>query len=485
VIRHGIDMTLFFADPLVLQNIDKSSTKGNKESLLLDFLRTTEKDISRFRYIDINGKPIKDIAFKRDESGLRYIVQNISPKYSSDSLEKLLNSKKGAVLISDISPSNTIEFSSVVYNKEILEGVVIMDLDLGVTISRIIDSALFDVYILNQNGDILFPQKESAKLKDITKLAKERELFLSENGHMFYYDYLCMNPFFTQKLILLLKSKDSLSQISYGIVKMLFISLLVLIPINLVLSWVLSKTYAKLTNRLSIQESLLQQERKMAEIGGMMSYLAHQWLFMLNGLSAIVMAFSSKNQRWIEEKSDRKNMLEAIENKIELMAETLESFRNFYALSKSDEKFNLADAICEIENIVAHKVRIAEAKISKELDSSLSLVGKKSLWMQAVLSIIQNSLDIAIDRKVEAPNIKILLRAQKNYILLSIQDSCGGIEKEVLNSLFDPYISKKENKKGTGIGLYFAKIIIKERFGGDIVAYNGEFGAIFEIKCKL
>ena len=102
-----------------------------------------------------------------------------------------------------------------------------------------------------------------------------------------------------------------------------------------------------------------------------------------------------------------------------------------------------------------------------------------------ILNIINNAKDALLQKQSKNARIKILLlnnNSKAKQILL--RDNAGGIAEEILNRIFEPYFTTKEQGKGTGIGLYMSKMIIEANMGGKIDAKNTQEGAEFRIRFK-
>ncbi|QKF76627.1 PAS domain-containing sensor histidine kinase [Arcobacter defluvii] len=102
---------------------------------------------------------------------------------------------------------------------------------------------------------------------------------------------------------------------------------------------------------------------------------------------------------------------------------------------------------------------------------------------QVWIIVINNALDELIKvEDYEKRVLNILLFEEKEQIIIKFKDSAGGIKEEIINDIFEPFVSSKEHS-GMGVGLNIAKKIIDEQ-EGIIKAYNEENGAVFEIRLK-
>jgi CheY-like chemotaxis protein len=92
----------------------------------------------------------------------------------------------------------------------------------------------------------------------------------------------------------------------------------------------------------------------------------------------------------------------------------------------------------------------------------------------------------SIDEKDESPYHVILgdLLAGR-YACITVSDTGMGIDKTLIDKIFDPYFTTKELGKGTGLGLSVVHGIVKEH-GGDIRIYSevGK-GTVFHVYLPL
>lgn len=102
---------------------------------------------------------------------------------------------------------------------------------------------------------------------------------------------------------------------------------------------------------------------------------------------------------------------------------------------------------------------------------------------QVWIIVINNALDelVKID-DYEKRTLNIILFEEADEIVIKFKDSAGGIKQEILEDIFEPFISSKEHS-GMGVGLNIAKKIVDEQ-DGIIKAYNEDLGAVFEIRLK-
>ncbi len=102
---------------------------------------------------------------------------------------------------------------------------------------------------------------------------------------------------------------------------------------------------------------------------------------------------------------------------------------------------------------------------------------------QVWIIVINNALDELVKiEDYEKRVLNIYLFKEENEVVIKFKDSAGGIKEEIIDEIFEPFVSSKEHS-GMGVGLNIAKKIVDEQ-DGIIKAYNEDLGAVFEIRLK-
>ncbi len=96
------------------------------------------------------------------------------------------------------------------------------------------------------------------------------------------------------------------------------------------------------------------------------------------------------------------------------------------------------------------------------------------------MSIVKNSFDVFIKRKVINPQIKIIAKKVKDKINIIIIDNAGGLDNKLL-VLFESEKTKKIISNTMTLNMI--ELIVKNKFKGDFTLHNTKIG--LKIKISL
>lgn len=119
------------------------------------------------------------------------------------------------------------------------------------------------------------------------------------------------------------------------------------------------------------------------------------------------------------------------------------------------------------------------------VDRSLVIACDADRVVQVLVNLVRNAVE-AVHALEEGGEISItgelFVRDDAEWVSLKVTDNGPGIESELVESLFEPFVSSRLDAKGTGLGLAVAEGIVREH-GGVILAHNRaqERGAVFEV----
>ena len=240
-----------------------------------------------------------------------------------------------------------------------------------------------------------------------------------------------------------------------------------------------------ITERIQQKQFLIQQS-KLAEMGDMIAAIAHQWNEPLVELSALVQDIQTSYLLNELKDNDVKDFVNDSMIQIKYMSKTLNDFRNFLKPSTKKVLFSISKALNEINEIIGKQVFYSNINMNfnyKNKNEELLIYGYENEFKQVLLNIINNAKNKIVEKNLplnKKGEININIQRCENCNMIEIIDDAGAIDEKIINSIFEPYFTTKED--GMGLGLYMAKIIIEDKMKGTISVRNDKDCVIFTIK---
>jgi nitrogen fixation/metabolism regulation signal transduction histidine kinase len=114
-----------------------------------------------------------------------------------------------------------------------------------------------------------------------------------------------------------------------------------------------------------------------------------------------------------------------------------------------------------------------------------ALVADPGRLRQVLHNLLLNARDALIDHNKPTIRIgtRVLTEGERRFIELSVRDNGPGFPAELMERLFEPYVTSKV--KGTGLGLAVVKRIVEEHSGSIVAGNQQAGGAIVTIRLPI
>jgi signal transduction histidine kinase len=265
--------------------------------------------------------------------------------------------------------------------------------------------------------------------------------------------------------------------------------ILFLLIISIYFSKILQEKFKKYQNERTKQQNIIAQQAKMAAMGEMIGNIAHQWRQPLSSISTSATGMKLQKELNILEDKFLIEGLEQINNSVQYLSTTIDDFRNFYKPDKNKKEFKILETIDKVIKLVDLQFRSNGITIIRS-GQDVKINSFENELIQVLINILNNARDELIKKDKDYKKLIFIdvLKKQKN-LLIQIKDNAGGIPKNIITRIFEPYFTTKNQSQGTGIGLYMSREIINKSMNGEINTKNVTFeyegksyeGALFEI----
>lgn len=227
-------------------------------------------------------------------------------------------------------------------------------------------------------------------------------------------------------------------------------------------------------NKNSQKEQIIAQQAKMVAMGEMLENIAHQWRQPLSIISTSATAMLMQKELNISNKEAEINSYETINNTAQHLSKTIDDFRNFFKSNKKMQRYNLKTILTNTLNMIENSFKSEGVLIYNQLND-IHLECLDSELTQVFLNLLNNAKDAYENTNIEEKYIFIEMYKENTHAIVKFHDNAGGIEKDFIDKIFEPYFTTKHQSQGTGIGLYMSQEIISRHLGGTIQAKNVSF----------
>ncbi len=229
------------------------------------------------------------------------------------------------------------------------------------------------------------------------------------------------------------------------------------------------------------KDKQMMQQSRLAQMGEMISMIAHQWRQPLAAISSTSIGINIKAELGKLDRDTAIELSDKISSYAQHLSATIDDFREFFKSNKEKRNTTYCELIKNVLDIVKVSIENQNIELIIIKNCKRTFYTYPNEIKQVILNLIKNAEDILLERRVKNPKITI----ETKDGILTISDNGGGIPTDIMDKIFDPYFSTKTKKDGTGLGLYMSKTIVDEHCGGELSVSNDEEGAVFKVELPL
>ncbi len=165
----------------------------------------------------------------------------------------------------------------------------------------------------------------------------------------------------------------------------------------------------------------------------------------------------------------------SIKTGVDRTKEIVNSMRVFYHTGNTDQKQINLNKLLSSTVILLHNQLKGRIQVQTHYGEIPKIACHPGMISQAFLNILDNAIQAINGTGTITITTQKILRKEREYIQIDIEDTGSGIPPEIAGKIFDPFFTTKEVGKGTGLGMYLTYSIIHKHQGE--ITFESESGA--------
>ena len=240
-----------------------------------------------------------------------------------------------------------------------------------------------------------------------------------------------------------------------------------------------------ITDRIQMEAQLTQSE-KLSSIGLLAAGVAHE----VNTPLAVISSYAQMLTKHMRDDERLAPVLEKITQQTFRASEIVNGLLNFSRTSGSEfTNVDLNDLLRDTNVLLEHQLKTAQIRVETNFDPQLPHIhGNRGKLQQVILNLMLNAKDAMFG--VPNATLRIATFRGAGRVLVRIQDTGTGIEREHLHRIYDPFFTTKTKPqegghKGTGLGLAVTYGIMQEHAGKIHVESEVGVGTAFQLEFPI
>ena len=231
-------------------------------------------------------------------------------------------------------------------------------------------------------------------------------------------------------------------------------------------------------------EAKLLASARLSALGEMALGLAHELRQPLT-----VISLAAERIRWMIGESGAKELVAPVERIVQhcrRASDIIENLRRV-AISDSAEQaprlLSVQAVLKDTLTLIGGALRNDNIEVVLDLgEYPPTVLGEDAALQQVFFNLFSNARHALMELPEGRPRrIRVSTRpAENGFVCVSVADTGNGIPPEILERIFEPFLTTKGPDKGTGLGLSISRSLVNG-MGGSIDARNATTGAVFDV----
>ena len=228
------------------------------------------------------------------------------------------------------------------------------------------------------------------------------------------------------------------------------------------------------------KEKILMHQSRLASMGEMIDAIAHQWQQPIQLLKLRVGLLSNAFESNELSKEYMKKFEEKITININHMTTTLNEFRTFFRPNKETKNFDMKNIFETVLVLIEDEFKKNNIIVNINTINNFYITGVENEFKHLILNLLNNAKNAFLEKKISFTNRKIDIVIDENEYIkkFEIIDNAGGIDRNLIQNIFNANVTTRVKNNGTGIGLYLSSQIA-QKYNGILKVENINDGAKF------